>query len=181
MNEKMLRRFSDWLFAHGSEVLATTNDYEVIRFTTQLGIAVLYRNKDGEITKGINGAQDAFNAFLDQGMWEGGGKRERRPRNARERNLLIRSIAERDGWVCMYCGRVLTPETATVEHIVPLAGNGLDSLRNLTLACASCNNEAGHLSARQKLDLAMRRRLLTIANELQEIRDELDGRRLPRT
>ena len=44
MNEKMLRRFSDWLFAHGSEVLATTNDYEVIRFTTQLGIAVLYRN-----------------------------------------------------------------------------------------------------------------------------------------
>ena len=56
MNEKMLRRFSDWLFAHGSEVLATTNDYEVIRFTTQLGIAVLYRNKDGEITKGIKGA-----------------------------------------------------------------------------------------------------------------------------
>ena len=162
-------------------MLATTNDYEVIRFTTQLGIAVLYRNKDGEITKGINGAQDAFNAFLDQRKWEGGGKRERRPRNARERNLLIRSIAERDGWVCMYCGRVLTPETATVEHIVPLAGNGLDSLRNLTLACASCNNEAGHLSARQKLDLAMRRRLLTIANELQEIRDELDGRRLPRT
>ena len=95
MNEKMLRRFSDWLFAHGSEVLATTNDYEVIRFTTQLGIAVLYRNKDGEITKGINGAQDAFNAFLDQRKWEGGGKRERRPRNARERNLLIRSIAER--------------------------------------------------------------------------------------
>lgn len=89
MNEKMLRRFSDWLFAHGSEVLATTNDYEVIRFTTQLGIAVLYRNKDGEITKGINGAQDAFNAFLDQRKWEGGGKRERRPRNARERNLLI--------------------------------------------------------------------------------------------
>ena len=94
---------------------------------------------------------------------------------------MIRSIAERDGWVGMYCGRVLTPETATVEHIVPLAGNGLDSLRNLTLACASCNNEAGHLRARQKLDLAMRRRLLTIANELQEIRDELDGRRLPRT
>lgn len=29
MNEKMLRRFSDWLFAHGSEVLATTNDYEL--------------------------------------------------------------------------------------------------------------------------------------------------------
>ena len=75
MNEKMLRRFSDWLSAHGSEVLATTNDYEVIRFTTQLGIAVLYRNKDGEITKGINGAQDAFNAFLDQRKWEGGGKR----------------------------------------------------------------------------------------------------------
>ena len=46
MNEKMLRRFSDWLFAHGSEVLATTNDYEVIRFTTQLGIAVLYRTKE---------------------------------------------------------------------------------------------------------------------------------------
>ena len=67
------------------------------------------------------------------------------------------------------------------ETVYGLAGNGLDSLRNLTLACASCNNEAGHLSARQKLDLAMRRRLLAIANELQEIRDELDGRRLPRT
>ena len=72
MNEKMLRRFSDWLFAHGSEVLATTNDYEVIRFTTQLGIAVLYRNKDGEITKGINGAQDASTPFLISGSGRAG-------------------------------------------------------------------------------------------------------------
>lgn len=50
MNEKCCG-----VFQIGSSLMvrgaATTNDYEVIRFTTQLGIAVLYRNKDGEITK----------------------------------------------------------------------------------------------------------------------------------
>ena len=59
----------------------------------------------------------------------------------------------------MYCVATLTLETATIEHIVPLAGNGLDDLRNMTIACAECNHAAGQLSARQKIELVLKKRV----------------------
>ena len=158
MNQDELDRFIAWLLAHGSEVLAPTNPYEVVRFTTQDGVAIIFKDADGEITKDRNGAFGVLRCFRKKRNWNGGGKRDRKPRSASRRRLLVNSIAKRDGWNCMYCGATLTLETATIEHIVPLAGNGLDDLRNMTLACATCNREAGHLSARQKVELAMKKR-----------------------
>lgn len=158
MNQDELDQFTSWLLAHGSEVLAPTNPYEVLRFTTQGGVAIIFKDADGEITKDRNGAFGVLRCFRKKRNWNGGGKRERKPRSASRRRLLVNSIAKRDGWNCMYCGATLTLETATIEHIVPLAGNGLDDLRNMTLACAECNHAAGHLSARQKVELALKRR-----------------------
>lgn len=54
-------------------------------------------------------------------------------------------------WVgrCIHCNRKLVvgqlgQTGATLEHIVPLSADGSpDDVRNLALACASCNNEKG--------------------------------------
>lgn len=45
---------------------------------------------------------------------------------------------------CHWCGKPLTPETATVDHRIPLARNGLDHHNNMVLACYPCNHDRGH-------------------------------------
>jgi len=44
---------------------------------------------------------------------------------------------------CTYCGKAVTRQAITVDHVVPLSLGGLDRLDNLTLACARCNSEKG--------------------------------------
>ena len=44
---------------------------------------------------------------------------------------------------CHWCRKTLTLETATIEHIVPLARGGLDNKNNVTLACEKCNQDRG--------------------------------------
>lgn len=45
---------------------------------------------------------------------------------------------------CYWCKILLTLETSTLEHIIPLASNGLDNSNNRTLACKKCNSSRGH-------------------------------------
>jgi hypothetical protein len=44
---------------------------------------------------------------------------------------------------CHWCKCRLTKETATLEHIIPLARGGLDNPNNMTLACEPCNKGRG--------------------------------------
>ena len=44
---------------------------------------------------------------------------------------------------CYWCNKKLTLDTSTLEHIIPLASNGLDNANNRTLACAECNHSRG--------------------------------------
>lgn len=68
-------------------------------------------------------------------------------RNARmsisrkEWNRRRRAVIQRDGYSCSYCGK----ETMqiTVDHIVPLYLGGSSDLKNLTVACHSCNSSKG--------------------------------------
>jgi hypothetical protein len=49
---------------------------------------------------------------------------------------LRKMVARRDGYRCRYCG---VPTAATIEHIIPRAGNGGSRGENLCLACPWCN------------------------------------------
>lgn len=40
---------------------------------------------------------------------------------------------------CVLCGRKITYDKMTLDHIVPLAMNGEDDVRNLQCTCESCN------------------------------------------
>jgi 5-methylcytosine-specific restriction endonuclease McrA len=72
-------------------------------------------------------------------------------------NLVI-SLAERDGWDCCYCFASLNIETATIEHFVPVTSGGDSHMANLSLACRPCNQEAGHMPVRAKMEMAVRKR-----------------------
>ena len=45
---------------------------------------------------------------------------------------------------CHWCTCVLTEETATVDHVIPLSRGGLDNDNNRVLACEPCNNKRGN-------------------------------------
>ena len=78
-----------------------------------------------------------------------------------------RSIADRDGWSCYYCGVSLVPvdtptndpryydgsrhhkngvpypragyASASIDHVIPVSKGGTNDLDNLVLACHRCN------------------------------------------
>lgn len=72
------------------------------------------------------------------------GSRSRRNRSSHERRRLrLHLFFGRPCVPCCFCGVVLTPETATLEHVVPLGKGGGWRVRNLVLACGGCNHERG--------------------------------------
>ncbi len=50
-----------------------------------------------------------------------------------------------DGAVCAYCGRNLTRQNATYDHVIPLSRGGEDSSENLVWCCNQCNRSKGNL------------------------------------
>lgn len=64
----------------------------------------------------------------------------------RKRQYKIRQyVIVRDGFICCYCGIELTPETVTMEHIVPDSKHGSFNTTNLTVSCSNCNNKRGNI------------------------------------
>ncbi len=51
-----------------------------------------------------------------------------------------RRIHERDEHVCQYCALDLSPEEATLDHVVPVSRGGASTRANLVTACTDCNS-----------------------------------------
>ena len=49
------------------------------------------------------------------------------------------AIAARDNWSCGICGRAITTGTLSLDHIVPIADEGLHVAENVRAAHLSCN------------------------------------------
>lgn len=45
---------------------------------------------------------------------------------------------------CNWCRKVLTIDTATLDHIIPISRGGLDNANNWCLACEPCNKSRGN-------------------------------------
>ena len=43
------------------------------------------------------------------------------------------------GWHCRICGKKLTKETVTIDHVVPVCRGGTNSIENLQPLCKHCN------------------------------------------
>lgn len=59
------------------------------------------------------------------------------PRQKANKTLKQRLLA--DNPHCKWCGKRLTPKTATLDHVVPLAHGGSNAEENQCLACGECN------------------------------------------
>ena len=134
--------------------MVPTNSYEIARFLTDSGIGIVYVNGSERITSWINGADTAWLAYKHNREWRAVEKVNRGKKTLQD----YRAIVARDGNTCVYCGVALAADVATIEHIVPVSAGGPNHLSNKTLACRECNAEAGHMSVREKIELAIRKR-----------------------
>jgi 5-methylcytosine-specific restriction endonuclease McrA len=50
------------------------------------------------------------------------------------------NVLVRDKHRCQYCGKQLTPNNATVDHIIPSSRGGKTSFENCITSCKPCNN-----------------------------------------
>lgn len=144
-------RFEAFLTANGHEVLAPTNEYEVVRFRNAEGVGIVYRNKRDMLS--FQGpAKAAVNAFKS-------GKQFRAPdKRAKRLPVDLRAIVKRDGNGCFYCGEPLEVEEMTREHLLSITHGGSNHIANMVIACDPCNQEAGHLSVAEKVRLRDQKR-----------------------
>lgn len=60
---------------------------------------------------------------------------------AKKKAAKKRTLAKEQGWRCRYCGKPLTQQNATLDHVVPKCAGGTWANRNLVLACWHCNQK----------------------------------------
>ncbi len=58
--------------------------------------------------------------------------------------LTNRTLFERDGYQCLYCGKIFNYSTLTRDHILPRSRGGRDVWKNLVAACRRCNQYKGN-------------------------------------
>ena len=154
--------FRSWITANGGEVLQPTNPYEVVRFRGANGVSIIYKDAR-EVRSYVGDAYAAWQAF------KAGQPYRIAPAGPRQAKLSVRArtIVERDGSGCFYCGCDVTGlNAATLEHLVSVTHGGPDHISNLFLACSPCNRDAGHLSAPEKIRLRERKRAeVSVAKE----------------
>jgi len=140
--------FKDWLREHGCEIQEPSNEYELVRFRSAIGVGVLYTGKRG-LSCNVPFVVDAVQLFLAGQQWEAGkiAPKKRITSPKRKKELLFR-----DGDICFYCGKPLEADI-TEEHLVPISQQGYNRLDNVVLAHFGCNALAGHMSLVQKIHL----------------------------
>jgi hypothetical protein len=142
--------FKKQLLAAGAEILGPTNPYEVLRFRTSKGVGIIYTGRRGETW---NAEAIAAREALGKGSLA-----PVKVTGRRRDKSTVAALIERDGDGCFFCDCALAGDL-TVEHLVAVAHGGPNHISNLFLAHAGCNQAAGHLSAPEKVALAMRQRL----------------------
>lgn len=54
--------------------------------------------------------------------------------------ILRRQLFERDKWTCRYCGDAVSPDTAALDHVIPISAGGTNEPGNLAACCLMCNS-----------------------------------------
>jgi hypothetical protein len=97
-----------------------------------------------EITKPQFTAQFPFKELLRQAVVprqicvSNSGKRIKTNRQTLSKKVRL-LILERDGYRCCFCGKTAKESKLEVDHIVPVAKGGTDSINNLHTLCFDCN------------------------------------------
>lgn len=137
--------FKSWLLRQGAEVLAPTNQYEIVRFRAKGAVHIVYWGRKG-LTMG-DFAQECYDAFQKGHPMDMGLKGTQRGMAMKYRHALV----ERDGRGCFYCLGAMPDDDITVEHLVPLHKGGPNHLDNMALAHKVCNGKAANIPLVKKI------------------------------
>lgn len=172
---KRVEEFRAWLLARGA-LLLEPGEFEIARFKTGNTTCSVYTTgRKAKLQFNCPAAASAWAAF-DQGM------RWRAPvvtPYERANKTLRQRVRERDGGLCFFCRLPVAPgPNESLEHLVARSARGPQHIDNMYLAHAKpCNIEAGHLSAPEKVQLAINNALRL---ELQRLGFNLDEPALKR-
>lgn len=60
--------------------------------------------------------------------------------------IIRHNIADNGIVSCIYCDKTLDNRNWTLEHIIPLSKGGSHTIRNIAIACRTCNQDKGSMS-----------------------------------
>lgn len=182
-NRVKIPELRKWIARRNATLLEPQADNEVVRFATSKGNGVVLLGKSGKLECN-EVAQKALRCFVERQTWSGGlvpappqQPTQRTKRTGAQHKMVVERLAERDGSMsCAYCGCHLTSDTATIEHVVPLAKAGSDSMDNMILACFECNQNMGNASVYEKIQKLVSQKLEITSMEKYGINyEELTG------
>lgn len=147
-----IAQLKEWAVARGAEAQVLTNPYELLRLRVNGGVAIVYRKDNGQMTwndlaKRLRVAMETGAPFPEKLRLVEKVERDFVPG---KQSVMHRTLIERDGEGCFYCGDE-KPGEMTVEHLVARAHGGPNHISNKFRADRKCNEEAGHLSAPEKI------------------------------
>ncbi|MGM3309080.1 HNH endonuclease [Anabaena sp. WFMT] len=64
--------------------------------------------------------------------------------NSKQKQSKKRQLIDMYGACCWWCGKSMSIETLTIEHLHPRSRGGSNSSENLRLACLTCNHSRGN-------------------------------------
>jgi len=158
--------FLAYVAQSGGEIGKPSNPYEVVRYraywrgTDKASVHIVYAKENGLLTWTM-GSKGHYRAFL------AGAPMAELPSIASPRKsdvLIIQSqsltkgakirarLLARDGGDCWFCGTPMGDD-CTVEHLIPKADGGRNSMSNYALAHQRCNNLAADKPLVAKMSL----------------------------
>ena len=87
-------------------------------------------------------------------------------RHNRIPKLSRNNIALRDRFECQYCGRKLTSDEMTIDHVVPISKSGKSTWLNMVCCCNSCNLKKSNHSLEFCGMKLLRKPFIPIASDL---------------
>lgn len=78
--------------------------------------------------------------------------KERKDISRKRHNFKVvshKNILVREGFACGYCGKKVSLNTVTKDHVIPSCKGGKDDLLNVVAACADCNGKKADRTLRE--------------------------------
>jgi 5-methylcytosine-specific restriction endonuclease McrA len=64
--------------------------------------------------------------------------------NTQQKHSNKQKLSDVYGCYCWWCGKSMSIDKLTIEHLLPKSRGGSNSLYNLRLACLPCNRSRGN-------------------------------------
>ena len=62
-----------------------------------------------------------------------------------------KKLLQQQNGCCAYCGKELTLDNATIDHVIPKAIMPWNSVDNLVISCQPCNSGYGSSAPKEKI------------------------------